>query len=779
VDLTEGASVADGGQTGETADWVWWEDFVLRGAGFPVGDLSILASPFLASAADELLSQPLTQHALGGFESAWSSQEPVLDEAIARIASGPSFQEAVAWQNRSGLETAVLAIADEGRRTAAPRSRLRQRARLVTRYCQRYSAKNESIGFFGPSGWGRLNWSGETSLSTGTPIVQDQETYFEAWAIDELCHSLEREFDLRPWISPRLNPCVRLEGCNVILLGSRVAVLPAVSAEFLKACDGSRTPKQIAVDLARSGGGLPFDELLAMLDSFASRKWVIWRLEMATSLRPETQLRKILEQIDNVAIKESALERLDRLEAARACAASQPESIALSSALASLDEEFLTITGKSPTRHAGLNYGGRALLYIDSRRNADLVLGDNVLGTLSSIVPILDSVRWLSQAVRQEFYPHLVGTFERLSSRMSHLDATSYWLEALPLLTTAIPASVDHAMAEFHGRWADLLGLDAGAHRVDFELQSLRSRIAESFAAEQPGWQEARYSSPDVMICARSVDDIRAGRFVPVLGEMHPCMNSVDIKTFVARHNDGVSLLAQLERDSPNPRLLNLLPRESPPRLTVRGQRALVRSKDIVLCCAPQLPPPEAGRLLNGSEARVENRDDGLAVVVDDGTEFDLIDLFADALKATLLDRFTFLPAPHRPRVRFDDLVVARECWSFDVSDLEFFKPRNASERFLRARRWQSAEGLPPQVFVKTPGELKPFYVDFASPFLVDLLISSIRSAFDNESGGVVRVTEMLPSVADTWLTDLTGNRYTSEIRLVAFDRKGLADSGA
>ncbi|HEU4765568.1 MAG TPA: hypothetical protein VFT93_07960, partial [Candidatus Eisenbacteria bacterium] len=88
-----------------------------------------------------------------------------------------------------------------------------------------------------------------------------------------------------------------------------------------------------------------------------------------------------------------------------------------------------------------------------------------------------------------------------------------------------------------------------------------------------------------------------------------------------------------------------------------------------------------------------------------------------------------------------------------------------AEERFLAARRWVRAHGLPEHVFVHSDREPKPFYVNLGSTAFLDLLRRSVEGA------GRVHVTEMRPAPDDLWVRDGRGH-YASEF-LVHVDRLG------
>ncbi len=81
---------------------------------------------------------------------------------------------------------------------------------------------------------------------------------------------------------------------------------------------------------------------------------------------------------------------------------------------------------------------------------------------------------------------------------------------------------------------------------------------------------------------------------------------------------------------------------------------------------------------------------------------------------------------------------------------------------------------MPRFVFVKTPVERKPFYVDFHSPVYVDMLARSVRRARDGKQADqTITVVEMVPDINQTWLLDAEGNSYTNELRIVAVDTGG------
>jgi hypothetical protein len=89
---------------------------------------------------------------------------------------------------------------------------------------------------------------------------------------------------------------------------------------------------------------------------------------------------------------------------------------------------------------------------------------------------------------------------------------------------------------------------------------------------------------------------------------------------------------------------------------------------------------------------------------------------------------------------------------------------KDEQERYYLARRWRRE--LPERVFYRVPVEFKPSAADFRSIVLVNLFAKHIRQT---QAAGY-SVTEMLPDLDQLWLTDGEGWRYSSELRIVAYD---------
>ena len=67
----------------------------------------------------------------------------------------------------------------------------RRREEIVASYWQRYCAKNDTIGFFGPLAWGQFAADGPPLRMRFGPLVRDWAVRLESWGVQALATSLD------------------------------------------------------------------------------------------------------------------------------------------------------------------------------------------------------------------------------------------------------------------------------------------------------------------------------------------------------------------------------------------------------------------------------------------------------------------------------------------------------------------------------------------------------------------------------------------------------------
>ncbi|MEU1295811.1 lantibiotic dehydratase [Streptomyces sp. NPDC005840] len=746
--------------------WRLWEQFALRGPGFPAEGVLRLAPAGLAAAADKFAAaEPLDGDRWQDFARLFADAAVETAHTLQDIARTPSFREAVAWQNRpvltSGIAPFLRWTPGVDKRSSMPR----QREELVAHYWQRFCVKNDTIGFFGPVGWGR--WDRDTpgvAVDPGSGLIADSQVYWASWGIDALARTLDADPGLREWIAPRRIPFVALDGDRVRVPGRRPVTVPAGTAAVLARCDGVRAAREIAA-------AFPGTDVDAVLADLVARRWVVWRLEVPAGTHPDRALRAWLGTVGAPEPRRRGLRALDLLEQGRARVAAARTEDTLVAAMADLERDFTDLTETAAVREKSASTAPcRALVYSDTRRSATARLGPAVLDALAPLRLLMDSAGWLTSRLAATVTAEADRVHAALAAE-GPVDLAAFWFACLPVLHGAARAAAGDLQADFAARWRRVLALPGDARRVRVRSADIEEAVRAEFGSSGGGWTAARYLSPDVMIAADGAEAVARGDFTLVLGELHLAANTLGASLFTHQHPDIDELFRLTDRDHPGPRLLPLLPKEHRSRLSVRVRHALVRPEDHQVALADFTADPARPRAVRSADATVERDGGELVVRLPDGSRFPAVDVFSHVLTTLAMDLFQPLPpADHTPRVTVDRLVVARETWRVPAARAEFADDKDEARRFVRARHWGAALGLPRYVFVVSPTESRPFYVDFDSPVYVTILAKALRRLARTGPEATVTFTEMLPSPEQTWLTDDAGRRYTSELRFVAFD---------
>jgi hypothetical protein len=276
------------------------------------------------------------------------------------------------------------------------------------------------------------------------------------------------------------------------------------------------------------------------------------------------------------------------------------------------------------------------------------------------------------------------------------------------------------------------------------------------------------------MIAAASPGDVERGNFLLVLGEIHMATNTLDGRLWAEQHPDPARLIAAERADRGPRRIVPIRAKDHPdmnsrlsPPSALLGPGQLYWSSAIT----DSFDPPESDTVLPGAAMTVTRRGKNLVVqVLPSGTELDFFEVIGDEMAGVVVNAFQpVAPAAHRPRITIDRFVLSREQWTFQVADSSWAFAKDEQERYRLARRWRADHQLPERVFYRVPVELKPTAADFRSIVLVNLLAKNIRQT---HAAGHTQftVTEMLPDLDQLWLTDREGRRYSSELRIVAYD---------
>ncbi len=791
-----------------TGDWDLWRTVCLRGAGFPfdllsaLGDDELARSADAANAADALSSDALNADAATAanatataanttalnadtaYAAEFSRATRRLSHALWSAAGQPAFREAVTWQNPHALATGIDVLRRRDPGEVARNSRHRAHETLVASYLQRYCAKNDTIGFFGPIGWTRFGRGEGIRIDHGRSraLVSSRTVYLEGWAVTAAM--APHTAALRPWLVPRRMPFVNISGRTLrVPLAPPVPLTPAEAA-VLRACDGIREAREVAeVALADPQAGLTEPaQVYAVLAAAVEANRVAWRVEVPPhELRPERAIRAVAGRVSDERVRTAVVATLDELCAARdalAGAAGDPER--LGKAMAALEGTFTRLSGVEATRRAGALYAGRTLVHEDCTRADTVELGEAALdGIREPLGLVLDSARWFTAAGAALYRRLFHEVYRRRAAELGTdvVPFADFWVRSLHILFDP-PARLTAPLAgALQRRWAEVLSLPhrAPRDRAPGDRRSIRRTAAElapavaaAFAAVRPGWPTAVHHSPDLMIAAAAETEW-------VLGELHPGLNTMRYALWSAHHPSPQALRDAMASDLGRGVVYAAETGEEGGG-TARQANALVGARDLRLVFAHDSFGHDTTRILTVGDCDLADSPAGLRVRGPNGVDLDVMDVLGDLIAAALSQEFRLLaPSAHTPRVTIDGLVVSRESWTFRAGELAFASTADEARRYREARAWATGTGLPRHVFLRSAGERKPVYADLTGLASIDLVARSVRRARGHGGDEApVTVTEMLPAPGQFWLTDAGGRRYSAELRIVAVDRSGV-----
>ena len=695
---------------------------------------------------------------------------------LMECASDPRFQEAVIWQNWRAFESAVLPIAERDQ-TLERNQRQRSREQLIASYLQRYSVKNDSIGFFGPVAWGRVD---ETTpmmeLLPGPSLLKRRNTYFEDWAMEKIAERLSSLQGMDWWIPPRLSPLVSIAEGRLHRPPEPDLHLGALETAILPLCDGKTLPAEIlsTVRCLSEFHSLREEDLREFLRTKVAEGILTWRLLVPVEVNAETGLRRQLLSIGDSRLREQSLRCLDRMESLRGQVANESGNPAhLLLAMRNLESAFIEMTQSEGNRRPGTTYGGRTLVYQDCQRDLTLSISPQLLEPAKPALSLLlRSLRWLSASMAHRFNIIFQRTYQECSAACGsrNIPLLDWWLTTEPQLDN--DAGLNDVEQTFQASWAEIFPVATTHPLLQFESSKLGG-LVEAMFPDIDIHSPIRYYCPDLML-AGTTEDVRRGKCLYVLGEVHLGKNTLTHVALAEQHPDPEQLMDAVNCDFASSRFKIIETQESG-TATVRTADAIRLPSDYFLATTPLSVAPDESASHPFSGLQLSERDGELFVLdLRQSRCFPLLDAFADLFCSYVMNKASlFPPLRHVPRVLIDKVVIHRENWRFPATDLAFAFEKHESRRFLGARRWMRALNIPRRAFVRSPAEVKPFYLDFDSPVLVEILCHAIRRVSVQLHGnGDLTFSEMLPDIEQAWLHDSHGARYTSELRMAIVDLK-------
>src|SRR5690606_751602 len=123
---------------------------------------------------------------------------------------------------------------------------------------------------------------------------------------------------------------------------------------------------------------------------------------------------------------------------------------------------------------------------------------------------------------------------------------------------------VAEQVPQLQQRWAEALAIPTGVRRHAVPGAAIVDTVRRLFPASSLPWSSAVHHSPDIMIAARDADAINRGEFLPVPGELHLSVNTLDSRVELRLHPQPNALLRRDVDDRTRKRMLPVPAKSSP-----------------------------------------------------------------------------------------------------------------------------------------------------------------------------------------------------------------------
>lgn len=629
-------------------------------------------------------------------------------------------------------------------------SKMKHLERRFYTYLQRFCAKNDTTSFFGPLNYGTCGEREQAAYHQTPEMIRARRVFLAYWAVEALAQCIANDSAAHPYLIPRRHPA----------RGWKATDQEKVENAIYACSDGEQRIIDIATHLK-----LPLEDIVRTAGALAEQGWLLLApvLPPATLL-PLDLLTATVQAWPDIPPRQCWLSILKQFAelCARFTTANFEERRSI---LASAEEFFTTVVGSPTRRGQGKMFQDRSLLYEECLGNIDAFhLSRKHSQTLKqALAPIASLCASFSEAWWYDLRARADALFESLRPGGQPLRFTTFirhWRARFPTLPPTPKADALQRLL------CELVKPYHNEHMCQLDLSELARLCTES---------EHHYiCSPDILLAAASEQELFAGHFTVILGEIHHGVQPAGWILLFAEDQQAWQkaitgcLPRPTEHSTPANLILGRHMKTAPPEFPGPGVQASAPSERLhQLNLSDLFVKREGGQLYLG---RAHEPGGLLFYPPSYGVPDVLYAPFA-VFSYPLMRAIQVRLEEHTPRIEIGGAVYQRERWDLATTMLpECSKQRASFDLLLAFARFRRRFDMPERVFVRTPAEPKPVYIDFQDVFALEML-THLASQSDT-----ITFVEMYPGPRDLWLRDDHG-RYCSEFRLL-LSQKPLRSPG-
>ena len=739
-------------------------------AGVPFNTLERLATPKTAAAARALIA---TAHSSSKNIEAQELEDSLKNElAGARLAllhaAKKILPEYFVFSSAEVQNLLKDSAASQDEPLPPRNNRAAGRERHLLLYLQRITAKNDTFSEFGPSSWGRVQYSAKSAIafSPDSP-VNTREIFFERWTAHAIAAALNADPAVRPELSPRLHPNGRVEGDNFLCADSgKTIALDAETKAILARCDGKTPAHSLGIDHA-------------LLEQLADQKILRWEVEVPV-LEPHA-FEVLLSGIARWRKNPTRQRWLDVLQPIAALCEKFAKTKEVAARVQIMHQArcYFAEVGTVSESSGRFLYNAANPIGEACSRDYAFTIGEGLIDEV-----VREAEPWID--LWRDCYAYVAS---RVAAGLRGL------FRSAPVKNGAVPLPAFLRHCEIQKMSLSAHGLIALSHIAFLELKdAFQSLVAERAEAaewtlssddchfvrknfEYPRFDEYTFPSADLQISAASADHVDRGEYEWVLAELHPpiamlhhCMywDCPDKAAFA-------QALASTACGQPN-FFYGFAPADFTAHTTVRQFDVIT---DLSYFVAPRrgksswqvIAPAETEVFINEENGDVGLRKRGSHEYLGSFSRYWIIPLG--------FHPFYFGRGPHMPRLRCGKVIVQRQSWTITAEEIGNGNLTGISRDLVIAiERLRAERGLPRFVYIRPTEQAlrrsgaegrdkdtKPVFIDLESYLFLEIFHRWLVKA------GEIEVTEMLPN-PDHLLWQETDGRHTFELRTLIVPRE-------
>lgn len=659
------------------------------------------------------------------------------------VLSLPRVQEAIAHSNPQVWRSLQRFLATDAQKMKS--SRKRYDRRTLIRYLQRFLFKNDTTSFFGPLNYGSFRDLDRplTVIRKGS-IPSRRRSFLTYWVVEALAKQVSRPMEWRDTMPIALHDAFYLGKSGIVHAQTQKSI---------------PLPVEVIQVLQRAEDHIPARELLQgcsemtkkALEKLHEKGVILWEFRVPQA--HHEVLERLLDFVKGLPageIQEQWYRDLQQFADwqttySAADAKGKVEILGQASTL------FEQVTGQDSTQLHGETYADRLLFCEETQGDVqEFTFSLEMKEDLESrISPLLEWGATVAMKKRENAQHQAKLIFAAMKEE--------WRCEKIPFLAVLSELTRRMSAEGFHPDSSSLIRQLAANGELEQKVIELPESWLKGQISDHGLDQHLCVCSPDIMLQAESVEHVHQGEYQWVIGEVHYGTQGMsNLLYFHGQREEHIAEVREALRSLPNGEFLaNVVLKQR------AGKSFFVEMFEQTLTLLGR-SEKKRDAVRRFSELWVVEQKGELVLVDAEGRRFipymgDPDSPVAFVFAEPSIEIPKIETEGHLPRLTYRGLVLQRERWNLPTADW-LSKSDQPHERYLHAWRQKEQLGMPDEVFVRVSHELKPFYVNFRSYDLVDLLLRHLQ---DEKR---VTFSELLPDRSSAWFSNEKGT-YCCELR--------------